>query len=189
MINKDVIVRFLIDKNVLEFGDFELKSGEKSLFFYNFGALSGITDYLFLGNLMLNAVDHEFDCVFTSAYKGILLSSAFCAQYDSFRPDDNLKLGYLRKEAKDHGERGNIIGYCPKDGDRVLLIDDVLTSGQSLLEIAQFVRSRGATVSGAAVVVDRSENVNLDFPVSSLISHTEVKQIIDTLDQSHKTSA
>lgn len=153
------LIELILDNNVLTVGtEFILKSGERSDHFYDFGMLNSAESLSILACHMVASIYGDtYTSIFTSAYKGIMLASALLFECGTDFPNIKFKLGFLRKEAKDHGEEGIVVGYCPGPGDIVVLVDDVLTSGQSLLEMAKFVKSTGATIESAIVVVRRAE--------------------------------
>lgn len=154
MLKKDVI-RIIKGNEVYIEGTKTLKSGISSDHFYDF---SRVFDSQSLPPLAMWLVSHatdSFNVIFTSAYKGIPLASAMLCECGICFPTDTIRMGFLRKEEKDHGEGGVVVGYTPNEEDIVLLVDDVLTSGQSLREMAQFVEKTGAVIEGAVVIVNR----------------------------------
>lgn len=104
----------------------------------------------------------EFDAVFTSAYKGIIIQTGFSIEYGYQFPFKSFKFGYQRKEEKPHGEEGIVVGYLPKRGDRVLLLDDVFTTGYSINEMIKFIKGYGAIPVLAAVLILRDESGTFD---------------------------
>lgn len=143
--------------NALKFGEFTLKSGRKSPYFFNAGAFSSGAALAAMGECYANRIvdsQIEFDVLFGPAYKGIPLASstaiAFAHQYNVTIP-----FAYNRKEAKDHGEGGLIVGG-PLTG-RVLIIDDVITAGTAVTEAIGMITHAGAEVAGIVVGLDRQE--------------------------------
>ncbi len=154
----ETFIRFAIAHRVLEFGDFKLKSGRTSPYFFNLGAICSGAALSRLGRFYADAIaasDLEFDVIFGPAYKGIPLASvtAVCLHE---RYDVDTAVAYNRKEAKDHGEGGRLVGASLK-GKRVLILDDVITAGTAVREAAALTRDAGGTVVGVAVCFDRGE--------------------------------
>jgi len=148
---------FAIANNVLKFGDFTLKSGRQSPYFFNFGlfqtgaALSKLGDY-YAQAIIDSGI--EFDMLFGPAYKGIPLVSVIAATlYDKHGKD--YPYAYNRKEVKDHGEGGNIVG-APLEG-RVLVVDDLISAGTAIREAAGIVAKNDAKLGGIAICIDRQE--------------------------------
>ena len=134
---KEEFIEFMVESDVLKFGEFTLKSGRQSPFFMNAGAYVTGDQLHRLGIYYAQAIEQnfglDFDVVFGPAYKGIPLatsvSGALARNYGIDKP-----FFFNRKEAKDHGEGGNIVGYKPQDGDRVIIIEDVITAGTAIRE-------------------------------------------------------
>lgn len=158
MSNKQDFIKFMIDAGVLLFGDFTTKSGRKTPYFVNTGNyktgyhISMLGDY-YAANIVSSGV--QFDALYGPAYKGITLAAAAAS---SLYRNHGIDVPYFfnRKEAKDHGEGGVFVGYCPKDGDRVCIIEDVVTAGTAVRESLQLLGST-VTVSALFVSVDRME--------------------------------
>ena len=131
---KQEFIEFMVDSNVLKFGDFTLKSGRKSPFFMNAGAYVTGTQLRKLGEYYAKAIyDNyglDFDVLFGPAYKGIPLAVATAMAISELYGKD-VKYCSNRKEEKDHGDTGILLGSPLKDGDRVVMIEDVTTSGKS----------------------------------------------------------
>jgi orotate phosphoribosyltransferase len=144
-------------KNALRFGEFTLKSGRLSPYFFNAGLIDSGAALATLGNAYaLAAADSgiEFDMLFGPAYKGIALATAASVAFASvFRRD--LPVAFNRKEAKDHGEGGMLIG-APLQG-RVLIVDDVISAGTAIRESLALIRAHGATPAGVLIALDRQE--------------------------------
>lgn len=150
-------LNFAIDNNVLSFGEYTLKSGRLSPYFFNFGLFQTGSALARLGDYYAQAIVDsglKFDMLFGPAYKGIPLVSVVAATlYEKHGID--YPYAYNRKEAKDHGEGGNIVG-APLEG-RVLVVDDVISAGTACREAADFVQNGGATLAGIAISLDRQE--------------------------------
>ncbi|MGA9343340.1 MAG: orotate phosphoribosyltransferase [Rhodanobacteraceae bacterium] len=146
-----------VARNALRFGEFTLKSGRKSPYFFNAGRFDSGAALAALGRAFAASIADsrlDFDMVFGPAYKGIALAAVTAvALADSHQRD--IPFAYNRKEAKDHGEGGNLIG-APIAG-RVLIIDDVITAGTAIRETIEMIRSAGATPAGVAIALDREE--------------------------------
>ena len=149
-------VRFAVDSGVLRFGDFKTKAGRMSPYFFNAGLFD---DGAKLGRLAefyakaLLASGIEFDMVFGPAYKGIPLAATVAVELA--RQGRNVPFAYNRKEAKDHGEGGTLVG-APLQG-RVLIIDDVMSAGTAARESIALIQAAGATPHAMAIALDRQE--------------------------------
>lgn len=150
-------LKFAIDNNVLKFGEFTLKSGRLSPYFFNFGLFQNGSSLAKLGEYYAQAIVDskvEFDMLFGPAYKGIPLVAVVAAKlYEKHGID--YPYAYNRKEAKDHGEGGNIVG-APLEG-KVLIVDDVISAGTACREAAEIVNENGASLSGICISLDRQE--------------------------------
>jgi len=150
-------IDFALSRNVLKFGEFELKSGRKSPYFFNAGLFQRGSDLARLGRFYAQAIQTatvEFDVLFGPAYKGIpLVSTTAVALADHHHVDK--PWCFNRKEAKDHGEGGLIVG-APLQG-RVLIIDDVITAGTAIRETMTLLEQSGAQAAGVVVALDRQE--------------------------------
>ena len=158
---KQEFIKFMIDSDVLKFGDFTLKSGRKSPFFMNAGAYVTGSQLMKLGEYYAKAIHDaygdDFDVLFGPAYKVIPLSVATTIAYSRLF---NKEIRYCsnRKEEKDHGDAGILLGSKIKDGDRVVIIEDVTTSGKSMEETVPIVRAQGdVTILGLMVSLNRME--------------------------------
>lgn len=150
-------VEFALDLGVLAFGEFTLKSGRTSPYFFNAGGFRTGAALAGLGRFYADAIvaaDREFDVLMGPAYKGIPIAAATAVQL-SERHGRDIPWCFNRKEAKDHGEGGSIVG-TPLEG-RVLVIDDVITAGTAIREVASIVEAADAELVGVAVAVDRQE--------------------------------
>ncbi len=197
---KEDFIDFMVDSNVLKFGEFTLKSGRKSPFFMNAGAYVKGSQLRKLGEYYARAIHDtfglEFDVLFGPAYKGIPLAVACVIAYHELYGKE-IKYCSDRKEAKDHGaDKGSLLGYSIKDGDRVVIIEDVTTSGKSIEETYPKIKAQ-ETVPGSIKIVGEIVSLNrmekapdsdkaaLDvitekygFPARAIVS---MKEVIDAL--------
>ena len=149
-------LRFALDCDVLRFGEFKTKSGRLSPYFFNSGLFNTGESLMRLGRYYAEAAlasGVQFDMIFGPAYKGIPLVSALAIGLAE--KGHNLPYSFNRKEAKDHGEGGIIVG-APLAG-RVLIVDDVMTAGTSVRESVQLIRYNGAEAAGVLIMLDRME--------------------------------
>lgn len=159
---KKEFIDFMLESEVLKFGDFTLKSGRKSPFFMNAGAYEDGYQLMKLGEYYAKAIEAsfglEFDVLFGPAYKGIPIAVATAMAFYKLY---NKKVSYCsdRKEIKDHGaDKGGLLGHNLKDGDRVVMIEDVTTSGKSMEETVPKVRSAAnVEIVGLMVSLNRNE--------------------------------
>ena len=165
-------VDFTLETGVLKFGEFTLKSGRISPYFFNAGLFNKGSHLSELGKFYAQAIEAsalKFDVLFGPAYKGIpLAAAASIALNDSF--NHNVPYSFNRKEAKDHGEGGSIVGH-PLEGD-ILIIDDVITAGTAIREAQDIIQNCGANAKGVIVALDRQEKGK-----SELSAIQEVEQI------------
>jgi len=160
MSNKQGFIDFMMGAGVLTFGDFTTKSGRKTPYFVNTGNYKTGSQIAVLGDYYANCIiesGEQFDLLFGPAYKGIPLAVAAAS---SLWKDHNLDVPYCfnRKESKDHGEGGSLIGVKPKDGDKIAIIEDVVTAGTAVREsIALLSTIADVTVTTLFVSVDRME--------------------------------
>ena len=157
---KQDFIKFMVDSGVLIFGDFTLKSGRQSPYFMNSGNYKTGAQLAKLGEFYAECIHDngiQFDTLFGPAYKGIPLAvSAATALYNKFGIDVNYC--FDRKEAKDHGEGGVIVGKQLTDGERVVIIEDVMTSGKALREVLPKLKSAAdVKVAGMIIQADRME--------------------------------
>ena len=158
---KQEFIEFMVESDVLKFGEFTLKSGRKSPFFMNAGAYVTGTQLRRLGEYYARAIHDnyglEFDILFGPAYKGIPLSVA-AAMAISELYGKNIRYCSNRKEVKDHGDTGILLGSKLKDGDRVVIIEDVTTSGKSIEETFPIIKAQAdVEVKGLMVSLNRME--------------------------------
>ncbi len=154
-------LQFSMESGVLRFGDFKTKAGRKSPYFFNTGlfddgAKLGRLAQFYAHRILASGI--EFDMFFGPAYKGITLAAAVAIEMA--RMGRNVPYAYNRKEAKDHGEGGTLVG-APVKG-RVLVIDDVITDGASKREARDLIVAAGATAVGVAIAMDRQEKATRD---------------------------
>lgn len=158
---KQEFIEFMVESDVLRFGEFTLKSGRKSPFFMNAGLYVTGTQLRKLGEYYAKAIhDHygtDFDVLFGPAYKGIPLSVATTIAFAELYGKE-IRYCSNRKEAKDHGDAGILLGSPIKDGDRVVIIEDVTTSGKSIEETFPIIQAQGdVTIVGLMVSLNRME--------------------------------
>ncbi|MCD9570996.1 orotate phosphoribosyltransferase [Pseudomonas protegens] len=184
-------IRFAIDRGVLRFGEFTLKSGRTSPYFFNAGLFNSGSALAQLGRFYAAAIVESgipFDVLFGPAYKGIPLAAATAVALAEHHQRD-LPWCFNRKEAKAHGEGGSLVG-ASLTGD-VLIIDDVITAGTAIREVMQIIESQdGAKAAGVLIALNRQERgngelsaiqeVERDFgiPVVSIVSLTQVLQFL-----------
>lgn len=158
---KKEFIEFMVDSQVLKFGEFTLKSGRKSPFFMNAGGYVTGTQLRRLGEYYAKAIhDHyglDFDVLFGPAYKGIPLSVATTMAISGLYGKE-VRYCSNRKEAKDHGDTGILLGSKLKDGDRVVIIEDVTTSGKSIEETFPILKAQAdVEIKGLMVSLNRME--------------------------------
>lgn len=190
---KSEFIEFMVKSGVLCFGEFKTKSGRLSPFFINTGNYCMASQADQLGKYYAACINEnvtDFDAVYGPAYKGIPLAvAASVSLYREYGIDK--PYCFNRKEAKDHGEGGNFIGYKPKDGDKIIIIDDVVTAGLSLGESIELLKSAADVEIAALVIsVDRMERAKgdktalddirdlLNIPIFPIVT---LDDIIDTL--------
>ena len=169
---KQEFIDFMIESDVLKFGDFTLKSGRKSPFFMNAGAYVTGTQLRKLGEYYAKAIHDnyglDFDVLFGPAYKGIPLSVATTMAISELYGKD-VRYCSNRKEVKDHGDTGILLGSGLKDGDRVMIIEDVTTSGKSIEETFPILRAQAdVQIKGLIVSLNRCEREKREKPVTAL---------------------
>jgi orotate phosphoribosyltransferase len=158
---KKEFIEFMVQSNVVTFGDFVTKSGRKTPFFINTGNFKTGAQMSRLGEFYAKAIkqyfEEGFEVLFGPAYKGIPLSVAAVIALNNLY---NIDVAYCsnRKEIKDHGDKGILMGGKPKDGDRIIIIEDVTTAGTSIHETMPILKAQGAVdVLGLIISVDRME--------------------------------
>ncbi len=189
---KREFLEFAIECGVLRFGEFKLKSGRTSPYFFNAGLFNTGAALARLGRFYAQAIvtsGREFDVLFGPAYKGIPLASATAvALFDQHNID--IPYCFNRKEAKDHGEGGNLVG-APLQG-RILIIDDVITAGTAIREALDIINAANATATGVVIALDRQERgkadrsaiqeveADLNLKVTSIVTLDELRRYIST---------
>ncbi len=158
---KKEFIEFMVDSGVLKFGEFTLKSGRVSPFFMNAGLYTTGAELRRLGRYYAEAIHTKFgtnfDILFGPAYKGIPLSVATVTAFDELYGKE-VRYSSNRKEVKDHGDTGILLGSPMKAGDRVVIIEDVTTSGKSIEEVYPIIRAQGAVeITGLMVSLNRME--------------------------------
>ena len=149
-------LKFALEQNVLKFGEFTTKAGRQSPYFFNAGLFNDGAATLALARFYARAIIEskvEFDMLFGPAYKGIILAAATAMMLAE--QGINVPFAYNRKEAKDHGEGGVLVG-APLRG-KVLIIDDVISAGTSVRESVSLITAEGATPAAVAIALDRME--------------------------------
>ena len=191
---KSEFIDFMIESDVLKFGDFTLKSGRKSPFFMNAGAYVTGTQLRKLGEYYAKAIHDnyglDFDILFGPAYKGIPLSVATTMAISELYGKD-IKYCSNRKEVKDHGDTGILLGSKIKDGDRVVIIEDVTTSGKSIEETFPIIKAQAdVEIKGLMVSLNRCERGKGEksalqeiqelsgFPANAIVSMEEVVEYL-----------
>ncbi len=190
---KSEFLDLALELGVLRFGEFTLKSGRQSPYFFNVGLFSSGYAAAKLGRYYASAIaesEVEFDMLFGPAYKGIPLATLAAAALAEHH-DVDVPYAFNRKEAKGHGEGGSIVG-APLAG-KVLIVDDVITAGTAVREAVQIINSSGAEVAGLVISLDRQEigrdsrsavqelEQTLHVPVISIV---ELEDVIDMLEES-----
>lgn len=187
---KQEFIEFMVESEVLKFGEFTLKSGRKSPFFMNAGAYVTGTQLKRLGEYYAKAIHDnyglDFDVLFGPAYKGIPLSVATTMAISELYGVD-IRYCSNRKEAKDHGDTGILLGSKIKDGDRVMIIEDVTTSGKSIEETFPIIKAQGnVEIKGLMVSLNRMERgkgtksaleeiqETYGFPANAIVTMEEV---------------
>ncbi|HCG8626611.1 TPA: orotate phosphoribosyltransferase [Vibrio parahaemolyticus] len=150
-------IEFALEKEVLKFGEFTLKSGRKSPYFFNAGLFNTGRDLARLGRFYAAALADsgiEFDVLFGPAYKGIPIATTTAVALADHH-DIDTPYCFNRKEAKDHGEGGNLVGSALEG--RIMLVDDVITAGTAIRESMEIIKANGADLAGVLVAIDRQE--------------------------------
>ena len=187
-------IDFLIAQDVLKFGEFTLNSGRISPYFFNLGAVSDGAGFAELGRAYAQTIVDaglEFDVLFGPAYKGIPIAVATATALAA--QDVHVSVAYNRKEAKDHGEGGQLVGA--KVTGRVLLVDDVLTSGKAIRQSVDLIAQTDAEIVGTVIALDRAELVagavtavealanDLQAPIVSIASVADIiERLADAAD-------
>ena len=188
---KREFLELALELDVLRFGEFTLKSGRVSPYFFNAGLFSSGYAAAKLGRYYASAIaasEIEFDMLFGPAYKGIPLATLAAAALAEHH-DVDVPYAFNRKEAKDHGEGGNIVG-APLAG-KVMIVDDVITAGTAVREAEGIISSAGATVAGLTISLDRQEvgqgsrsavqelEQSLKIPVVSIVTLEDLVELLE----------
>jgi orotate phosphoribosyltransferase len=188
---KREFLELALELEVLRFGEFTLKSGRVSPYFFNAGLFSSGYAAAKLGRYYASAIaasEIEFDMLFGPAYKGIPLATLAAAALAEHH-DVDVPYAFNRKEAKDHGEGGNIVG-APLAG-KVMIVDDVITAGTAVREAEGIISSAGATVAGLTISLDRQEvgqgsrsavqelEQSLKIPVVSIVTLEDLVELLE----------
>ncbi len=150
-------IEFALEKEVLKFGEFTLKSGRKSPYFFNAGLFNTGRDLARLGRFYAAALADSniaYDVLFGPAYKGIPIATTTAVALADHH-DVDTPYCFNRKEAKDHGEGGNLVGSALEG--RIMLVDDVITAGTAIRESMEIIKANGADLAGVLVAIDRQE--------------------------------
>ena len=178
-------VDFTLATGVLKFGEFTLKSGRISPYFFNAGLFNSGSHLSQLGIFYAKAIEAsglQFDVLFGPAYKGIPLAAATAiALNDSL--GRNIPYSFNRKEAKDHGEGGSIVGH-PLEGD-ILIIDDVITAGTAIREAQDIITANGAKTKGVIVALDRQEKGNSELSAIQEVEEIFGIKVLSIINLSH----
>ena len=185
MTNAQCFIRLLLAEGVLQFGDFTLKSGKQSPYFFNLGNIAtgrGLTE---LGRAYAQCIlDHGFkpEILYGPAYKGIpfVVATAIALAEKGVEVD----IAFNRKEVKNHGEGGWLIG-APMDEKRVVLVDDVIADGATKVESAEMIRNEGGILTGMVLGVDRLEYINATQTAAEALAaklHLDVFAVADLRD-------
>ena len=182
---KQQFIEFALARQVLKFGEFTLKSGRVSPYFFNAGLFNQGADLARLGEFYAAALQDaglQYDMIFGPAYKGIPIATAVSiALFNRF--DINKPVCFNRKETKDHGEGGNLIG-SPLCG-KVLLVDDVITAGTAIRESMQIIQANEAQLSAVLIALNRQERGNGELSAIQEVERDyqcDVLSIIDFAD-------
>lgn len=190
-------VQYCIERGALKFGEFTLKSGRISPYFFNAGIFNRGADLAALAGFYADAIEHadiEFDLLFGPAYKGIPLAAITAsALYQKYNHD--VPYAFDRKEVKDHGEGGQIVG-ADIDG-RIMVIDDVITAGTAIRQSMALIESLGAQVTALTVALDRQEKgqgelsaiQELEQAGIRVIPIIRLQHIVEHLERTGETAA
>lgn len=195
--NKSQFIDFIMQAGILKLGEFTLKSGRKSPYFFNAGLFNSGEQLSLLAKGYAATIANrkvEFDILFGPAYKGIPLAATTCV---SLYQDFNLNKPYAfnRKEVKKHGEGGSIVGHALTG--KIMIIDDVITAGTAIRESMDLIKSQGAEPAGVIIALDRMEKgqgelsaiqeieADYDIPVISIIN---LNDIINHLEANNQTN-
>ncbi|QZO13523.1 orotate phosphoribosyltransferase [Pseudoalteromonas piscicida] len=185
-------IEFALEKQVLKFGEFTLKSGRTSPYFFNAGLFNTGRDLARLGRFYASALEDagiEFDVLFGPAYKGIPIATTTAVALADHHNKD-VPYCFNRKEKKEHGEGGNLVGSALEG--RIMLVDDVITAGTAIRESMEIIAANGADLAGVLIALDRQEKgkaelsaiqeVERDFS-TQVVSIVKLADLITYLEQ------
>ena len=189
--NPQAFIELALSRGVLKFGEFTLKSGRVSRYFFNAGLLNDGEALSILAQGYADKLTqcHNVEVIFGPAYKGIPFVAATAVAL-SHQHGMSVPWGFNRKEAKDHGEGGMLVGAAVH-GKKVWIIDDVITAGTAIREVVELLKKSGATIAGVLVALDRQERgqgelsaiqevqKELEIPVHALITMQDLMQYLD----------
>ncbi len=174
-------IEFALEKEVLKFGEFTLKSGRKSPYFFNAGLFNTGRDLARLGRFYAAAlVDAgiDFDVLFGPAYKGIPIATTTAVALADHH-DIDTPYCFNRKEAKDHGEGGNLVGSDLVG--RIMLVDDVITAGTAIRESMSLIQAKGADLAGVLVAIDRQEKGKAELSAIQEVERDFACQVVSII--------
>lgn len=192
-ISKEAFIQFLLKEKALRFGSFTLKSGMASPFFINLGDIHSGRALKFVGRALAENIHEHFgeiDILFGPPYKGISLATATAIMYEELY-GKNASLLYNRKEAKAHGEKGMFVGRLPQKTDRIVVIDDVISTGGAKVEAIRILQETfDVQAAGIAVTVDRRrKNTDTGLGDYRLHSVINITDLIAYLEQENSAQA
>lgn len=190
--NPQAFIELALSRGVLKFGEFTLKSGRVSPYFFNAGLLNDGDALSLLAQGYADKLTqcHNVEVIFGPAYKGIPFVAATAVAMSHLH-GISVPWGFNRKEAKDHGEGGMLVGAAVH-GKKVWIIDDVITAGTAIREVVELLKKSGATIAGVLVALDRQERgqgelsaiqevqKELEIPVHALITMQDLMQYLDS---------
>jgi orotate phosphoribosyltransferase len=198
MDGKNSLIEFLLAEKILVFADYTTNSGRISPYYFNLGSLDTATKLQTMAKFYSACVLENFPCrnkyIFGPAYKGISLAIASAQEIKSSIGLD-VHFSFNRKEKKDHGEGGDLVGYQYTGGENVIVVEDVITSGKSLEQSFEILNSYRVNVLGAVVAVDRQEKFSknisakdeivrkFDIPVFSLLTLSDILRFLQKTEQ------
>jgi orotate phosphoribosyltransferase len=177
-------IKFAIEQDILKFGEFKTKAGRLSPYFFNLGLINDGQSLKKIGEFFAEFIHNNnlsFDLLYGPAYKGISLVSSTSIALTQF--NKNIPFAFNRKEIKDHGEGGQIIGH-PIEGN-VLILDDVISAGTSIRESVDIIKSNGGNPSGIIVAIDRQEKGKANLTAIDEVKkelHVNVYSLINLTD-------
>ena len=185
---QEQFIRFAIEQGVLQFGSFELKSGRSSPYFFNAGQFNSGEALRRLGEFYADAIQNSgvnYNMLFGPAYKGIPLVAATSIAL-SVKHDQDVPWAFNRKETKDHGEGGDIVGA--KLQGKAMIVDDVITAGTAIREVMDLLKNSPAEPAGVVVAIDREEKGAGDRSAIQEISSAFSIEVVSVVKLSHIVS-